>query len=69
MEFTTRKTVNDKLSKYCYCAKEDDFIEITEWANGEGFDIQINDDKHFMLTRGELDAIEYLVRSLEYHDR
>lgn len=66
MEISERKAINDKLAKYCYCAKEDDFIEVTEWTNGEGVDIQINDNKHFSLTRGELDAIQYLVMSLDY---
>lgn len=35
MEFAERKSVNDKLRKYDHLAKEDDFIEVTEWANGE----------------------------------
>lgn len=33
-------------------AKKDDFIEVTEWTNGEGWDITIN-DKVIPLTRGE----------------
>lgn len=66
MEKTTRKSVNDKLSKYCYIAKENDFIEVTEWTNGEGFDININDKPVISLTSGELSAINYLVQSLDY---
>lgn len=66
MEFNSRKTVNDKLKKYDYLAKDEDFIEVVEWTNGEGYDITINDDKIISLTRGQIDAINYLVRSLEY---
>lgn len=65
MEFVERKSVNDKLRKYDHLAKEDDFIEVTEWANGEGWDVTIN-ERQLLLTRGQLDAIEYLTRSLDY---
>jgi hypothetical protein len=65
MEFVERKSVNDKLRKYDHLAKDDDFIEVTEWANGEGWDITIN-ERQLLLTRGQLDAIEYLTRSLDY---
>lgn len=65
MEFNSRKSVNDNLKKYDYLAKDDDFIEITEWTNGEGYDIMINDET-ISLTEGQLNAINYLVKSLEY---
>lgn len=65
MEFVNRKSVSDKLTKYDYLAKDDDFIEVTEWTNGEGYDIAIN-DKIISLTSGQLDAINYLTKSLEY---
>ena len=65
MEFNSRKSVNDKLKKYDYLAKDNDFIEVIEWTNGEGYDIIIN-DKIISLTSGQIDAINYLVRSLEY---
>ena len=65
MEFNSRKSINDKLKKYDYLAKDNDFIEVIEWTNGEGYDIIIN-DKIISLTRGQIDAINYLVRSLEY---
>lgn len=65
MEFNSRKSVNDKLKKYDYLAKDNDYIEVIEWTNGEGYDIIIN-DKIISLTGGQIDAINYLVRSLEY---
>lgn len=68
MEFNSRKSVNDKLKKYDYLAKDEDYIEVTEWANGEGYDITIDrgsNYKQFSLTDGELEAIKYLTKSLE----
>lgn len=63
LEITQRKSVSDSLRKYDHLAKEDSFIEVTEWANGEGYDIII-DDKIISLTNGQLDAINYLVYTL-----
>lgn len=67
MEHVSRKSVNDRLRKYDFMAKEDDFVEVTQWANGEGYDITIEDRK-MSLTDGELDAINYLVQTLRYSD-
>lgn len=64
-ELTQRKSINDNLRKYDYLAKENSFIEVTEWGNGEGYDITI-DDKVISLTIGQLDAIQYLTLTLQY---
>ena len=45
MEHYNRKSVTDSLKKYDCLAKDSDFIEVTEWYNGEGWDISINDNK------------------------
>lgn len=68
MELKTRKTVYDDLNKYDYLAKEHDFIEVTEWTNGEGWDITIN-DKVISLTDGQLEAIKHLVNVLRYEPK
>lgn len=67
MEHVSKKSVNDRLRKYDFMAKEDDFVEVTQWVNGEGYDITIEDRK-MSLTNGELDAINYLVQTLRYSD-
>lgn len=64
-ELTQRKSINDNLRKYDHLAKENSFIEITEWSNGEGWDIAI-DDHMMSLTWGQLDAIQYLTLALQY---
>lgn len=65
MKIYNRKSVNDDLKKYDYLSKEDDFIEVTEWSNGEGISITINMNT-FELTFGQLDAINYLSQALKY---
>lgn len=66
MESSKRKSVHDDLNTYDYLAKKDDFIEVTEWTNKEGWDIAIN-DKIISLTEGQLNAINYLTKYLDYH--
>ena len=69
METSKRKSIFDKLYKYDYLVNDKDkYIEVTEWTNGEGIDIIIDDDKFISITYGELDAINYLQLSLKYND-
>lgn len=70
MEFEKYKksSVFLKLKSFCHFAKDDDFMEITEWKNGEGFDIYIssaNKDKFFSLTYGELEALLVLSKIID----
>lgn len=66
MECVQKKAIHDHLKVYDYLAKDNDFIEITEWTNGEGIDITINETKSISISYGELDAINYLVNTLRY---
>ena len=65
MEINKVKTVFESLNKFDFLSKKDDYITVTEWANGEGWDICIN-DTNFQLTIGQLEAINYLTKTLEY---
>lgn len=70
MEIYKRKSINDKLSKYTYSTKDNSsYIEITEWKNGGGWDIDIDGRKHITLTLGELEAINYLVKALDIEQK
>jgi len=62
IKFEDRKSIFAEL-KTIY-SKEHDFIEVTEWTNGEGFDITISDDKQISLHETELDVINLLVKKL-----
>lgn len=68
MEIKNRKTVFDNLKKYSPFCKEEDWIEVTEWTNGEGWDININDEKRISLHYDELTAINYLIKCLDYEE-
>ena len=67
MEIKNRRCIIEDLNKFDIMAKKDDFIEVCEWTNGEGFDISITDKKIISLTRGELDAIDFLTKTLYYN--
>lgn len=71
VKIKNRVSASDSLSKYDYLRNKDDkaFIEVTEWGNQEGIDISIereNKSKLFSLTYGELAAINYLAKTIEY---
>ena len=67
MDKYKRKAVFSKLKEYDHLAGEDDFIEVTEWKNGEGFDVEIVSklSTRFQLTWGEFTALKKLVKKLE----
>lgn len=60
----TRRSVFADLHPYCHHAKEHDFMEVTRWANEEGFDVTI-DDKTFSLTDGQFECLVALVNYKE----
>lgn len=55
------------LKDFCVFGRKDDYVEVTEWANGEGYDVSmitITGEKIFSLTHGEFDALKYLIKDL-----
>ena len=65
MEFNKRTSVKDDLRKYDHLANKDSIIQVTQWANGEGWDISIDDEPVISLTWGQLDAINYLTNTIQ----
>ena len=61
-----RKAAFAELKQFCHLAKEHDFVEVTEWHNGEGFDITINatTEQNVSVTYGQFDAIKKLIKTL-----
>lgn len=45
--------------------KEHDYLEVTEWSNGEGWDIVISDGKQFSLHFTEFAVLKELIAQLE----
>ena len=65
MEITKVNQITDSLKKYTYSGKDSDYITLTEWANKDGYDIDIN-GKLITLSDDELEAINYLTLALRY---
>lgn len=55
------------LDKFDPCAKPDDFIEVSIWNNGEGFDAHLSShaEQAIRLTWGEFKALKKLVKELD----
>ena len=70
IEKYTRKAKFASLEPYCHLSKKHSYIEVTEWSNGEGFDVSIGaaEDKHFSLTHGEYQALQAVVSYRENDD-
>jgi len=47
--------------------KPDDFIEVSLWHNGEGFDAHLSShgEQHFQLTWGQFKALKKLIKELD----
>lgn len=55
MGTVSKNSVNYELQKFDYLADKDGYIDITEWSNGEGYDVDITSNscyKHISITRG-----------------
>ena len=64
MKTYERKAKFTELKPYCHLAKESDYIEMTEFGNGEGFEINISTsrlDQTISLTWGEWEAMQAIV--------
>jgi hypothetical protein len=62
-----RKAVFAELTEFDHLAKPDDYMEVCEWHNGEGFDVEVsgNIDSRFQLTWGQYEAMKALIKTLE----
>ena len=63
-----RKSVFAELKQWCFgYGKEEDYIEVTEWANGAGFDVDIETSQRqrFQLTWEQYEALKVLVNKIE----
>lgn len=59
-----RRAVFAELKDYCMHSGDHDYMEVTEWSNGEGFDINIDRKRgmeRFSLTYGEWELLQVLM--------
>lgn len=73
MEINNRKSVYCLLKdlKYGWNTTDSDYIEVTQWTNGEGWDITIyynKEERHISLNYEDLNIINYLTKYLDYND-
>lgn len=68
MEITKVDQITDSLKKYTYSGKDSDYITLTEWANKDGYDIDIN-GKLITLSNDELEAINYLILVMRFENK
>lgn len=68
-----RKSAFVDLEDYCVNSMGDrkgkgDFLEVTEWTNGEGYDIHMEDSSgrtQFMLTWGQFEAMKKCIKVID----
>jgi len=68
MKIHNRKSIFSLLKPYCHLSKEHDFIEVTEWINGEGYDVNISSQLGtilFQITHGEFTLLKKLIKKLD----
>ena len=55
------------LKDFDYMSKEHGYVEITEWHNGEGVDVNVYNytDRTISLSYGEFKLIKKLIKKLE----
>ena len=64
IEVSKRRAVFAELKGYCHLSGDHDFMEVTEWSNGDGYDVFIdrkNGGEKFSLTYGEWKLLQVLM--------
>jgi len=64
IEVSKRRAVLSELKGYCHMSSDDGYMEVTQWSNGEGYDICIDrktGGEKFSLTFGEFDLLTVLM--------
>lgn len=67
-EYKRNSIFSDNLKKYCPFSEPTDYIEITEWSNSEGIDINISSklgNRYLELSWGEYKLLKKLIKQLQ----
>ena len=66
-ETSKRRSIFADLNQFCVMSKAKDFIEVTEWSNGEGYDVLIHafDTERISISHGQFDALKCLIKKLD----
>lgn len=58
------RSITTKMKMFDLTSKDSDYITVTEWSNGEGWDVCINDNV-IQISRSELEAINFLTTAVD----
>lgn len=58
------RSIATKMKMFDLTSKESDYITVTEWSGSEGWDICLK-DKMISISRGELEAINFLTTAVD----
>lgn len=58
------RSITTKMKMFDLTSKDSDYITVTEWSNGEGWDICINDNV-IQISRDELEAFNFLTTAVD----
>jgi hypothetical protein len=64
IQTSKRRALFAELKKYCHHSGDNDYMQVIEWSNGEGWDINIdrkNDGEKFSMTYGEWELLQVLI--------
>jgi hypothetical protein len=64
-QYAERKTIFSYIGDACLFSRPGDYLEITEWTNGDGFDIDINSKtgiQKISITYGEFRLLKHMVK-------
>jgi len=64
IEVSQRRAVFSELKPYCHLSGPDDYMEVTEWSNGEGYDVVISHKsgvESFGITHGGWELLQVLM--------
>ena len=67
MQRYKRDAAFTNLRSFCHHADHEGYVEVTDWANGEGYDVCIHTatrSQMFSLTDGEFQALTWLINAL-----
>lgn len=64
VEVSKRRAVFSGLKDYCHLSGDHDYMEVTEWSSGEGYDVCIDSKRggeKFSLSHGEVELLMVLL--------
>mgnify|MGYP006282058239 CR=1 FL=1 len=65
IETYSREAAFATLNTFDALSKPNEFMEVTLWHNGEGFDVEISNEQRFCLSWGQYKALKKLIKEVD----